>query len=138
MVGFVADCRSVPEIVKPRRSGAEIPQAAHRHAKLTIGYSAAFPTSIPCAAAELPDVRHHADADLRSGAEDQLPARLWCSSVPATSSSSSRSGARNDHGRGCAAGQFAPAISDVTFDLREFQKDIDGYNARLEGMINGR
>jgi urea carboxylase len=37
-----------------------------------------------------------------------------------------------------AAGRFAPAISDVTFDLREFQKDIDGYNARLEGMINGR
>jgi urea carboxylase len=37
-----------------------------------------------------------------------------------------------------AAGRFAPAISDVTFDLREFQKDIDGYNARLEGTINGR
>jgi urea carboxylase len=37
-----------------------------------------------------------------------------------------------------AAGRFTPAISDVTFDLREFQKDIDGYNARLEGMINGR
>jgi urea carboxylase len=37
-----------------------------------------------------------------------------------------------------AAGRFAPAISDVTFDLSEFQKDIDGYNARLEGMINGR
>ncbi|SDA61709.1 5-oxoprolinase subunit B family protein [Mesorhizobium qingshengii] len=37
-----------------------------------------------------------------------------------------------------AAGRFAPAISDVTFDLREFQKDIDGYNAKLEGMINGR
>jgi allophanate hydrolase subunit 1 len=37
-----------------------------------------------------------------------------------------------------AAGRFAPAISDVTFDLREFRKDIDGYNARLEGMINGR
>ena len=37
-----------------------------------------------------------------------------------------------------AVGRFAPAISDVTFDLREFQKDIDGYNARLEGMINGR
>ena len=36
------------------------------------------------------------------------------------------------------AGRFAPAISDVTFDLREFQKDIDGYNAALEGMINGR
>jgi urea carboxylase len=37
-----------------------------------------------------------------------------------------------------AAGRFAPVISDVTFDLREFQKDIDGYNAKLEGMINGR
>ncbi|RWL81351.1 MAG: allophanate hydrolase subunit 1 [Mesorhizobium sp.] len=37
-----------------------------------------------------------------------------------------------------AAGRFVPAISDVTFDLREFQKDIDGYNAKLEGVINGR
>jgi urea carboxylase len=36
------------------------------------------------------------------------------------------------------AGRFAPKMHDVTFDLREFQKDIDGYNARLEGTINGR
>jgi len=37
-----------------------------------------------------------------------------------------------------SAGRFTPAMSDVTFDLREFQKDIDGYNARLEGAIHGR
>ncbi|MDQ6435477.1 allophanate hydrolase subunit 1 [Mesorhizobium sp. LHD-90] len=37
-----------------------------------------------------------------------------------------------------AAGRFAPATSDVTFDLTEFQKDIDGYNASLEGRIHGR
>lgn len=36
------------------------------------------------------------------------------------------------------AGRFAPRMHDVTFDLREFHKDIDGYNARLEGMINDR
>jgi urea carboxylase len=36
------------------------------------------------------------------------------------------------------AGRFVPAMSDVTFDLREFQKDIDGYNAKLEGAIHGR
>ncbi len=34
-------------------------------------------------------------------------------------------------------GRFAPPIREVNFDLREFRKDIDGYNARLEGMING-
>ncbi|MFC6445218.1 5-oxoprolinase subunit B family protein [Shinella zoogloeoides] len=34
-------------------------------------------------------------------------------------------------------GRFAPPIREVSFDLREFQKDIDGYNAKLEGMING-
>lgn len=34
-------------------------------------------------------------------------------------------------------GRFAPPIREVNFDLREFSKDIDGYNARLEGMING-
>jgi urea carboxylase len=37
-----------------------------------------------------------------------------------------------------AAGTFAPAIRDVIFDLREFQKDIDGCNAKLEGALDGR
>jgi urea carboxylase len=35
-------------------------------------------------------------------------------------------------------GRFAPAMRDVTFDLTEFQKDIDAYNAKLEGAIHGR
>ncbi|WP_337268472.1 5-oxoprolinase subunit B family protein [Oryzifoliimicrobium ureilyticus] len=34
-------------------------------------------------------------------------------------------------------GRFFPPIREVNFDLREFRKDISGYNARLEGMING-
>lgn len=37
-----------------------------------------------------------------------------------------------------AAGRFTPLIRDVTFDLREFQKDTDGYNAKLEGTLDGR
>ncbi|MDZ5451024.1 allophanate hydrolase subunit 1 [Labrys sp. ZIDIC5] len=37
-----------------------------------------------------------------------------------------------------ASGRYAPEMHEVTFDLREFQKDIDGYNAKLEGMIHGR
>jgi urea carboxylase len=37
-----------------------------------------------------------------------------------------------------AAGAFAPTIRDVTFDLREFKRDTDGYNARLEGARDGR
>ncbi|MGN8118513.1 5-oxoprolinase subunit B family protein [Labrys sp. 22185] len=37
-----------------------------------------------------------------------------------------------------ASGRYAPQMHEITFDLREFQKDIDGYNARLEGMIHGR
>ena len=36
------------------------------------------------------------------------------------------------------AGRFTPAIRDVTFDLNEFRKDIDGYNAKLESAIHGR
>jgi urea carboxylase len=36
-----------------------------------------------------------------------------------------------------AAGRFAPALREVTFDLTEFHKDIDGYNAKLEGAIHG-
>ena len=36
------------------------------------------------------------------------------------------------------AGHFTPAIRDVTFDLNEFRRDIDGYNARLESAIHGR
>lgn len=34
-------------------------------------------------------------------------------------------------------GRFSPPVREVSFDLREFQKDITGYNTRLEGMING-
>jgi urea carboxylase len=37
-----------------------------------------------------------------------------------------------------AAGRFTPKMADVTFDLTEFRNDIDGYNHRLEGTINGR
>ena len=36
------------------------------------------------------------------------------------------------------AGRFAPTMRDVKFDLREFQKDIDGYNAKLGSAINDR
>jgi urea carboxylase len=34
-------------------------------------------------------------------------------------------------------GRFAPPIREVTFDLREYQKDIDGTNAKLEGVLHG-
>ncbi|ATN36698.1 allophanate hydrolase (plasmid) [Rhizobium sp. ACO-34A] len=34
-------------------------------------------------------------------------------------------------------GLFSPPIRPVTFDLCEFQSDIDGYNARLEGLLHG-
>ncbi|MBX4863272.1 carboxyltransferase domain-containing protein [Rhizobium bangladeshense] len=32
---------------------------------------------------------------------------------------------------------FSPPIREVRFDLREFSKDIDGYNAALEGVLHG-
>lgn len=34
-------------------------------------------------------------------------------------------------------GQFVPPIREVKFDLTEFQKDIDGYNTKLEGVLHG-
>lgn len=34
-------------------------------------------------------------------------------------------------------GLFIPPIREVSFDLREFQKDIDGYNTKLEGLLHG-
>jgi urea carboxylase len=34
-------------------------------------------------------------------------------------------------------GRFAPPIRELKFDLREFQKDIDGTNAKLEGVLHG-
>jgi len=34
-------------------------------------------------------------------------------------------------------GRFSPPIREVKFDLREFSKDIDGYNAKLEGVLYG-
>ena len=36
-----------------------------------------------------------------------------------------------------AAGRFAPRMRDVTFSLDEFHRDIDGYNRKLEGVLNG-
>ena len=36
------------------------------------------------------------------------------------------------------AGRFAPRMRDVTFDLRDFTKDMDGYNRSLEGKLNDR
>lgn len=34
-------------------------------------------------------------------------------------------------------GVFSPPIREVSFDLREFQSDMAGYNAKLEAKING-
>lgn len=33
-------------------------------------------------------------------------------------------------------GRFSPAIREVKFDLTEFSKDIDAYNAKLEGILH--
>ena len=42
-----------------------------------------------------------------------------------------------DHALGdVASGRFAPVIRDVTFDFRDFQKDMTGYNAKLEGALS--
>jgi urea carboxylase len=35
-------------------------------------------------------------------------------------------------------GRFIPRMADVTFSLDEFKKDMDGYNAKLMGALNGR
>jgi urea carboxylase len=37
-----------------------------------------------------------------------------------------------------ATNRYTPLIRDVSFDLEEFHKDIDGYNRRLEETLNGR
>ena len=34
-------------------------------------------------------------------------------------------------------GRFSPPIREVNFDLNEFSKDIDGYNAKLEDILHG-
>jgi urea carboxylase len=36
-----------------------------------------------------------------------------------------------------AAGRFAPLMRDVTFDFNQFQQDMNGYNAKLEGALHG-
>lgn len=35
------------------------------------------------------------------------------------------------------AGRFAPVIRDVSFSLTEFNRNIDGYNRKLEGVLHG-
>jgi urea carboxylase len=47
---------------------------------------------------------------------------------------------RDDYDRAVeevAAGTFAPVTRAVTFDLREFKRDIDGYNAKLKDALDG-
>jgi urea carboxylase len=34
-------------------------------------------------------------------------------------------------------GRFTPVMREVSFDLDEFNADIDGYNARLKGVLHG-
>ena len=36
------------------------------------------------------------------------------------------------------AGRFAPVIRDVSFSLTEFNRDVDAYNAKLDGVLHGR
>ena len=36
-----------------------------------------------------------------------------------------------------AANKFTPLIREVSFDLEEFNKDIDGYNRKLEEALHG-
>lgn len=35
------------------------------------------------------------------------------------------------------AGRFVPVMRDVTFSLQDFNRDIDGYNRALEGVLHG-
>ena len=35
------------------------------------------------------------------------------------------------------AGRFSPTIRNVSFSLTEFNRDIDGYNRKLEGILHG-
>lgn len=47
---------------------------------------------------------------------------------------------REEYDATCAeveAGRFEPRVRDVHFDLDEFRRDIDGYNARLKGVLDG-
>ncbi len=37
-----------------------------------------------------------------------------------------------------AAGRFKPKMTQVKFSLDDFKADIDGYNAKLMGALNGR
>jgi urea carboxylase len=37
-----------------------------------------------------------------------------------------------------AAGRFTPKMANVTFSLDDFQADVDGYNARLMGALDGQ
>jgi urea carboxylase len=36
-----------------------------------------------------------------------------------------------------AANRFEPLVREVTFDLAEFNRDIDGYNRKLQGSLYG-
>ena len=120
--------------------GAEISAAAHRHAEADRRPWRLLRLHLFGARRRrLPDVRHHADADLRPAAEDQLSARLHVLFRPGDIVKWKPID-RAEYDAAVAeveAGRFAPRIRNVTFSLDEFKTDIDGYNRKLEGVLNG-
>ena len=96
---------------------AEIPAAAHRHAEADDRAWRLFRLHLfGTGRRRLPDVRHHADADLRSQSGDQVSAASSCAcSTRATSSSGGRSIAPkyDQTVADVEAGKFTPLMSNV-------------------------
>ena len=80
------------------------------------------------------------DADLRPEPEDQAPKEFMCLFRPGDIVKWKPID-REEYDATVAAvdkGKFNLKMKDVTFDLAEFKKDMDGYNAKLMGVLNGR
>jgi urea carboxylase len=107
--------------------------------KLTVGHGGCFRLHLLGARRRrLSDVRHHADADLRSQAADRLSRDFMCFFKPGDIVKW-RPVTRDQYDRDIAAvedGTFNLRIRSVTFSLKEFLADPTAYNAALVAQLN--
>ena len=143
MVGFVAGLPFLYQMVERRRQiRAEISAAAHRYAETYRWARRLLQRHLFGARRRrLPDVRHHADADLRSQSEHQLSARLHDACSSPGDIVKFKPIDRDEYDAIVADVDGGPlrAAHPPTSPSRSTTSthDIDGYNAKLEEALHG-
>jgi allophanate hydrolase subunit 2 len=137
MVGFVAGLPFLYQMVERQRQ-IQVPKYLRPRTdtpKLTIGHGGCFGLHLFGARRRrLPDVRHHADADLRPDAEGQLPADFMCLFRPGDIVKW-KPVTRDEYDAAIEveAGRFEPVIRDATFEPDRVQQGHGRHQCQADG-----